>query len=155
MCGPFHFHVHPLSYCSQYKNVWHSAYLPLVSSGSFDNAGNPYKTSRIVNVDGSLNLPNYRAYSPLLISASFVITYGLGFASITATATHVLLYYHKHIRAHARRPLSIQQDIHARLMLAYKGVPDWWYLVVFCQCINSSCKSAKCVNNVSSAYVRF
>jgi hypothetical protein len=121
-----------LIYCSQYKNIWHSAYLPLVSSGAFDNAGNPYNLSRIINKDGTFNLQAYQAYSPLFISASFAITYGLAFASTTATATHVLLYYHEHIRTYARRSLSVQPDIHARLMSVYKEVPDWWYLVLFC-----------------------
>jgi len=114
-----------------YKNIWHSAYLPLVSSGSFDNTGNPYNLSRIINKDGTFNLQAYQAYSPLFISASFVITYGLVFASFTATATHVLLYYHEHIRTYARRTYSVQPDIHARLMSVYKEVPDWWYLVIF------------------------
>jgi hypothetical protein len=131
-----------LSNSSQYKNVWYSAYLPMVASGSFDNAGNSYNVSRIINKDGSLNLPNYQAYSPLFLPASRAIAYGLRFASIPATATHILLYYHKHIRTHARRPLSVQPDIHARLMSAYKEVPDWWYLVLFCQCINSRCNPA-------------
>jgi hypothetical protein len=85
-----------LSYCLQYKNVWYSAYLPLVSSGSFDNAGNPYNVSRIINKDGSFDLQAYQAYSPVFISASWAISYGLSFAPITAIATHALLYHYKH-----------------------------------------------------------
>jgi hypothetical protein len=64
------------------------------------------------------------------------MSYGLHFAVITATLTHTFLYYRKHIVIHARRSLSEQPDIHARLMSVYKEVPDWWYLVIlgsFCQ----------------------
>ncbi|KAI0251736.1 OPT oligopeptide transporter [Lactifluus subvellereus] len=114
-----------------YTNVWYSAYVPLVSSYSFDNRGRTYNVSRIINADGSFNLQEYKAYSPLFLSASFAISYGLSFASITAVLTHTFLYYRKKIWTHARRSLSDQPDIHARLMSVYKEVPDWWYLTIF------------------------
>jgi hypothetical protein len=118
----------------QYTNVWYSAYLPLVSSHSFDNTGTQYNVSRIINDDSSFNLQAYQAYSPLFLSASFAVAYGLSFASITATLTHTYLYYRKQIWTQARRSLSEQPDIHARLMSVYKEVPDWWYLTIFCSC---------------------
>jgi hypothetical protein len=116
----------------QYTNVWYSAYLPLVSSHSFDNTGQIYNVSNIINADSTFNLQAYKAYSPLFLSASFAMAYGLSFASITATLTHTYLYYRKQIWTQARRSLSEQPDIHARLMSVYKEVPDWWYLTVFC-----------------------
>ena len=115
----------------QYTNVWYSAYLPLVSSDTFDNTGKQYNVSHILNSDSSFNLQAYKAYSPIFLPASFAISYGLSFATITATLTHTFLYYRKYIWTHARRPLSEQRDIHARLMSVYKEVPDWWYLTIF------------------------
>ena len=106
----------------------------MVSSHSFDNTGEEYNVSRIINADSSFNLEAYQAYSPLFLSASFAITYGLSFASITATLTHTYLYYRKQIWTQARRSLSEQPDIHARLMSVYKEVPDWWYLTIFGSC---------------------
>jgi hypothetical protein len=120
-----------LTISSQYSNVWYSAYLPLVSSHSFDNTGNRYNVSQIINADASFNLEAYKAYSPLFLSASFALSYGLSFASITATLTHTFLYYRKQIWIQARLSLSEQPDIHARLMAVYKEVPDWWYLTIF------------------------
>jgi hypothetical protein len=102
-----------------------------VSSHSFDNTGNRYNVTQIINADASFNLEAYKAYSPLFLSVSFAIAYGLSFASITATLTHTFLYYRKQIWIQARRSLSEQPDIHARLMSAYKEVPDWWYLTIF------------------------
>jgi hypothetical protein len=102
-----------------------------VSSDSFDNTGKKYNVSRIINPDLSFNLEAYKAYSPPFIPVTFAIFYGLSFASITATLTHTFLYYHKQMWAQARRPLSGQSDIHARLMSVYKPVPDWWYFTVF------------------------
>jgi len=63
----------------------------MVSSHSFDNRGKSYNVSRIINDDASFNLEAYQAYSPLFISASFAMSYGLSFASITATLTHIFL----------------------------------------------------------------
>jgi OPT oligopeptide transporter protein len=115
----------------QYTNVWYSAYLPLVSSDTFDNTGKQYNVSQIINSDSSFNLQAYEAYSPIFLPASFAISYGLSFATISATITHTFLYYRKYIWTHARRPFSEQSDIHARLMSVYKEVPDWWYLTIF------------------------
>jgi hypothetical protein len=106
----------------------------MVSSHSFDNTGAQYKVSNIINADSSFNIEAYKAYSPLFLSASFAIAYGLSFASITATLTHTYLYYRKQIWTQARRSLSEQPDIHARLMSVYKEVPDWWYWTIFGSC---------------------
>jgi hypothetical protein len=121
---------------SQYNNVWYSAYLPLVSSQSFDNAGEQYNVSKLTNPDSSFNSEAYKTYSPLFLPASFAITYGLCLASITATITHTFLYHRKRLWCQARRSLSEQPDIHARLMSVYKEVPDWWCLTIFGSCAN-------------------
>ena len=126
-----HFSPFSESRLSQYTNVWYSAYLPLVSSVAFDNTGRQYNVSQIINSDSSLNLQAYKGYSPIFLSASFAISYGLSFATVTAAISHTFLYYRKYIWAHARRPLSQKPDIHARLMSVYKEVPVWWYLTIF------------------------
>ena len=138
-----HVCVHFLSTPSQYTNVWQSAYLPLVSSQSFDNTGQPYNLSKIINTDGSFNIETYKAYSPLFISTTFAMCYGLSFASITALLMHTSLYHCKRIWIQTRRSLGEQPDIHARLMSVYKEVPDWWYLMVFGWCTKSCCKVRK------------
>ncbi|KAF8258410.1 OPT oligopeptide transporter protein-domain-containing protein [Lactarius quietus] len=111
-----------------YTNTWYSAFLPMVSSQAFDNTGNPYNVSRILNDDVTLNIDAYNAYSPVFISAMFAISYGLSFAMVTSTITHTLVYHRKRIWNRAQR----QPDIHTRLMSVYKEVPDWWYLTIFC-----------------------
>ncbi|KAF8259670.1 OPT oligopeptide transporter protein-domain-containing protein [Lactarius quietus] len=111
----------------QYTNAWYGAYLPMISSQAFDNAGSPYNVSRIINGDSTFNIDAYKAYSPVFISVTFAISYGLSFATVTSTITHILIYYRNMIWNRARR----QPDIHARLMSVYKEVPDWWYLTLF------------------------
>ena len=48
-----------------------------------------------------------------------------------ATLTHTFLYYRKQIWTQARRSISEQPDIHARLMAKYPQVPEWWYAIIF------------------------
>jgi OPT family oligopeptide transporter len=115
-----------------YSNVWSAKYMPISSRGSFDNTGSSYNVTRIINADATFNQQEYEAYSPLFISTTFAISYGLSFASITATLTHALLYFRKQIWTQSRRAMNEQPDIHARLMGRYTQVPDWWYAIIFC-----------------------
>ncbi|KAJ8472485.1 hypothetical protein ONZ45_g16631 [Pleurotus djamor] len=114
-----------------YMNVWDSQYMPISSRGSYDNTGHTYNVSRIIDEDASLNVTAYMNYSPIFLSTTFAVSYGLSFASITATLTHALLFYRKQIWTQARKSMSEQADIHARLMSRYAQVPDWWYLIIF------------------------
>lgn len=124
----FYWFLTPILY---YTNTFYAQYMPMLSRGAFDNTGAPYDVSRILNPDYTFNLEAYKAYSPLFLSISFAVSYGLSFASITATLVHVFLYYRKQIVIQARRSLGEQPDIHARLMARYPQVPDWWYLCIF------------------------
>ncbi|KAF8257233.1 OPT oligopeptide transporter [Lactarius quietus] len=110
-----------------YTNTWYSGFLPLVSSKFFDNTGSQYNVSRIINDNSTFNIDAYKTYSPLFISTTSAIGYGLSFASVTSVLTHTLIYHRKHIWNRAR----LQPDIHVRLMSVYKEVPDWWYLTIF------------------------
>ncbi|KAG8844061.1 hypothetical protein FRB96_003294 [Tulasnella sp. 330] len=114
-----------------YTNAWYCKYLPMSSRTSFDNTGASYNVTRILNADATFNLEQYKAYSPLFLSTTFAIAYGISFASITSTLAHTWLYFRKQIWTQARRSLSEQPDIHARLMSKYKEVPEWWYGIIF------------------------
>jgi hypothetical protein len=87
--------------------------------------------TRILNPDSTFNEEAYQKYSPLYLSTTFAVSYGLSFASITATLTHAFLYFRNQIWKQARRAMHEQPDIHARLMARYRQVPEWWYSCVF------------------------
>ncbi|KAG2365998.1 OPT oligopeptide transporter [Suillus spraguei] len=110
-----------------YTNTWYSQYMPT----PYDNTGATYDITRITNSDASLNLTAYQEYSPLFISTTFTISYGLSFASITATLMHTFLFFRKQIWSQSKRSMHEQPDIHARLMSKYRQVPEWWYMIVF------------------------
>ncbi|KAI1798482.1 OPT oligopeptide transporter [Ganoderma leucocontextum] len=155
----FYWFLAPLVY---FTNVWYSQYMPISALGPFDNtggailsaffpryayttayAGRPYNLTRIINPDSTFNLEAYKSYSPLFLSATFAISYGLAFASITATIVHAILYFRKPISIHLHRSLGEQPDIHARLMAQYPPVPEWWYAGILAATFCFSCLCIK------------
>ncbi|KAI0822100.1 small oligopeptide transporter [Trametes gibbosa] len=131
VAGGFVFFLWILTPILYYTNTWYSKFMPISSRGSFDNTGGAYDVSRILTADSTLDLAKYEAYSPLFLSTTFALSYGLSFAGITATVVHTALYFRKQIWIQARRSLSEQPDIHARLMSRYRQVPEWWYSIIF------------------------
>lgn len=55
------------------------------SDGSYDNTASDYDVSQILDENKNFNLEKYQAYSPLYLSTTFAISYGLSFAAITCT----------------------------------------------------------------------
>lgn len=120
----FYLFLSPILY---YSNVWNSAYLPLLSSSTFDNTGSSYNISRVVDENLNFVQSKYEAYSPMYISMSYSLTYGLSFAAVTAMVVHTYLYNGHEIWAKFKNSRHGGEDIHRRLMNAYSEVPDWWY----------------------------
>ena len=118
------------------------------SRTSFDRFGGSYNVSKIINDDASLNVMKYEQYSPLFLSTTFALSYGLSFASITATLMHTFLYFRKQIWVQSRRSMSEQPDIHARLMSVYPQVPEWWYGIIFREPLHSSQYGASLLTGV-------
>ncbi|KAF7324342.1 OPT oligopeptide transporter [Mycena venus] len=114
-----------------FTNTFYSKYMPISSGGSFDNTGASYNVSRILTPDKVFDEQKYKEYSPIFLSTTFSISYGLSFASITATITHAFLFFRKQIWTQSRRAMHEQPDIHARLMAVYPQVPEWWYAIIF------------------------
>ncbi|KZS97226.1 OPT oligopeptide transporter [Sistotremastrum niveocremeum HHB9708] len=109
-----------------YKNVFFSKFMPISAAASFDNTGNEYDPLQII-VDGEFDVDAYRAYSPIFIPATFAVSYGMGFATLTSIFTHTFLWYRRDIVRQFRSSLRDHKDVHARLMMSYKEVPGWWY----------------------------
>ena len=58
-------------------------FMPISSTGSFDNTGNAYNVTKILTPEGTFDPAKYEAYSPLFLSTTFALAYGLSFASVT------------------------------------------------------------------------
>ncbi|KAL6544566.1 oligopeptide transporter [Orobanche minor] len=122
----------PLTY---FSNVYGAKKFPIFSSHTFDRDGHSYNISRVLNdATFDLDMDGYKGYSKLYLSAFFAFTYGFGFASLTATITHVVLYHGKTIWSmwsKAKSSLHEKLDVHGRVMKAnYEQVPNWWFYVI-------------------------
>ncbi|XP_062168458.1 oligopeptide transporter 1 [Alnus glutinosa] len=122
--------VNPIFYWS---NAYDAKKFPLFSSHTFDSDGQRYNLTRILNQKTfDIDYAAYNSYSKLYLSIFFALTYGLSFATLTATISHVALYNGKTIWQLWKRTTVAAKDhlsdVHTRLMKKnYEQVPQWWF----------------------------
>ncbi|CCE31426.1 probable isp4 protein [Claviceps purpurea 20.1] len=114
-----------------FSGAWYSEFLPMSDSSTYDNTGASYNTSRVLNADFTLNEEAYKNYSPLFISTTFAMSYGLSFAAIASLIVYTYLHNRKQIWRQYRNSSTEKEDIHMKLMKKYKEAPDWWYMGLF------------------------
>ncbi|KAF6527045.1 hypothetical protein HZS61_010089 [Fusarium oxysporum f. sp. conglutinans] len=114
-----------------YGGAWYAEYLPMSDSGTYDNTGARYNTTRILTKDFTLDEEEYKNYSPLFISTTFAISYGLSFAAISSLVVYTYLHNGKQIWQQWRNSTNEKPDIHMKLMRKYKEAPTWWYMSLF------------------------
>nr|GMD20518.1 oligopeptide transporter 6 [Ipomoea batatas] len=119
----------PLSY---WFNVYHAKNFPLYSNDLFKMDGSQYNISGIVDSHFRLDEQAYHESGPVFLSTFFAMTYGIGFATLSATVVHVLLFNGRDMWRQSKKAFGggAKQDIHTRLMKAYKQVPTWWFLLI-------------------------
>ena len=86
--------VSPILY---YKNVLFSAYLPILSSAVFDNTGKPYDVSRILTADFLFDKIAYESYSRVYLPITYVLSYGVQFAALSALVSHTACWHGRDI----------------------------------------------------------
>ncbi|KAJ6441030.1 OPT oligopeptide transporter [Purpureocillium lavendulum] len=114
-----------------WTGTWYADWLPFSDSASWDNTQNTYNVSRILTPDKRLDVAKYEAYSPIFLSTTFAISYGLSFAGIISLLFHAGLFHGKEIWMRWRDKDHTLDDIHAKMMRKYKQVPQWWFLCIF------------------------
>ncbi|XP_043716884.1 LOW QUALITY PROTEIN: oligopeptide transporter 7-like [Telopea speciosissima] len=120
----------PVSY---WLNIYHAKTFPIFSSHLFTSSGQTYNISSINNSKFQIDLNAYKQNGPLYISTFFAISYGVGFAALTATIVHVLFFHGREILELSKSGLLKEKrkmDIHTRLMSKYKQVPQWWFICI-------------------------
>ena len=112
-----------------YTNSMYSAYLPMSSSTVYDNTGQEYNGSRVLDAATmSLNLEAYKDYSPPFLSVTYAIGYGLSYAVLSSSVVFTILEYGTSIIAAFRG--NLKKDVHVRAMEKYRPVPKWWYILL-------------------------
>ncbi|KAJ7478906.1 OPT-domain-containing protein [Mycena latifolia] len=124
-----------------FSNTWNTGYLPINSNRVYDNTGSLYIVANAVGNNTLFSQEKYEQYSPVLSLAAYlaagnILLYGVFFAVYTATLTHAALYHRREIVHGIKSILSRKKtseehtDVHVRLMMSYKEVPEYWYLIV-------------------------
>jgi hypothetical protein len=80
----------PITY---WLNVYNAKNFPIFSSKLFTGNGLLYDISSIVDSKFHLDRDAYAKNGPVHLSTFFAITYGLGFATLSATIMHVILFH--------------------------------------------------------------
>lgn len=76
-----------------WNNVYEAKRFPIFSAATFDAQGHKYNVDRVLNKETfDLNVEAYNGYSKLYLSVFFAFTYGLSFATLTASISHVALF---------------------------------------------------------------
>lgn len=113
-----------------YTNTMYAKYMPMMSTTTYDNTAKKYNVSRVLTKDLVFNKEGYKAYSPLFVPFSYLLSYALNFAAVIAIFVHCALYHGKDIVRKLKDQRHGGEDIHKRLMNNFKEAPDWWYLVL-------------------------
>ncbi|XP_024168804.1 oligopeptide transporter 2 [Rosa chinensis] len=122
----FMFVILPIAYWG--VNLYNAKNFPIFSSHLFDAQGQVYNTSAIVNDKFQIDMPAYEKQGRVNLSVFFALTYGIGFAAIISTLTHVALFNGREIYEQFRASKKDGKvDIHTKLMRKYKDIPNWWF----------------------------
>ncbi|KAI5020077.1 hypothetical protein ZWY2020_044965 [Hordeum vulgare] len=120
--------VTPIAY---WFNVYEARNFPIFSDGLFTAIGQKYNISSIVDPEFHFDANAYEKNGPLYISTFFAVSYGLGFACLTATIVHVLLFHGSEIWQLSKSAFQdSKMDVHTKLMRRYRQVPEWWFICI-------------------------
>ncbi|KAI4315569.1 hypothetical protein L6164_028365 [Bauhinia variegata] len=121
----------PLCY---WLNVYKAKTFPIFSDDLFTSNGRVYNITSIIDSDFHLDVAAYEREGRLYLSTFFAMTYGVGFAALTATIVHVALFHGREIweesKSSFKEKTNASMDIHSRMMRRYKQVPEWWFLCI-------------------------
>ncbi|KAJ0025334.1 hypothetical protein Pint_08531 [Pistacia integerrima] len=117
--------VTPIAYWG--FNLFDARTFPFFSSHMFNEVGQIYNVSAIVNSDFELDIPAYERQGRIYISMLFALSYGIGFAAIISTLTHVAFFNGRDIYERFQDSTQRKEDIHAKLMMKYEPIPNWWF----------------------------
>ncbi|KAJ3707049.1 hypothetical protein LUZ61_010754 [Rhynchospora tenuis] len=124
----FMYVVIPISYWK--LNLYNAKTFPLFSSHLFTGNGSAYDITSIVNDKFELDVGAYEQQGRIHLSALFALVYGLSFATIAATLSHIALFHGREIYQRFRESYKGKPDIHTKMMKKYEDIPAWWFHVL-------------------------
>ncbi|XP_065858498.1 oligopeptide transporter 7 [Euphorbia lathyris] len=127
----FVFVMYVLTPICYWFNLYNAKNFPIFSDDLFTKDGQVYNISAIIDDNFHLDYDAYEKEGPLYLSTFFAVTYGVGFAALTATIAHVALFHGREIWEQSKASFQDRKmDIHTKLMRRYKQVPEWWFICI-------------------------
>ena len=71
--------------------------MPILTSAVFDGTGNPYDVSRILTSKFLFDREAYEKYSKVYLPITYILSYGVQFASLSALVTHTACWHGRDI----------------------------------------------------------
>lgn len=84
--------ITPVAY---WFNIYKAKAFPIFSDDLFIATGQRYNISAIIDSKFHVDIQAYERQGPLYLSTFFAMSYGVGFACLTATVVHVFLFHGK------------------------------------------------------------
>jgi hypothetical protein len=84
----------------------HSSYMPILSSVVFDNQGKPYDVSKILTPGFVFDHDAYKNYSRVFLPITYVLSYALQFAALSALITHTTCWHGRDIWRQCKRSMK-------------------------------------------------
>ncbi|KAE9980274.1 hypothetical protein EG327_006661 [Venturia inaequalis] len=109
-----------------YSNVMYSSFMPILSSAVFDNTGNPYDVSKILTKDFIFDHDAYEKYSRVFLPITYVLSYALQFAAVSALISHTACWHGRDIWQHWRsswKEIKNEKPIYEPLAANLPGEP--------------------------------
>lgn len=78
--------------CYWGMNLYNADHFPIYSSRLFTSQGQKYDVKAIVNSKFEIDMQAYEKQGHVHLSLFFAISYGIGFAGIVSTLSHVALF---------------------------------------------------------------
>ncbi|XP_020591466.1 oligopeptide transporter 1-like [Phalaenopsis equestris] len=120
----------PIGYWS---NSYNAKRFPLFSSHVFMGNGSAYDVDQVLDPKTfSFSQEGYDKVGPINLSILFAYTYGLSFATVAATLSHVALFHGRNIMNLTKSAFRDEfADVHTRIMKKnYERIPQWWFHVL-------------------------
>lgn len=123
-----------------FRNVTWTSYLPVNGNSLYDNKGNQFNVSNVIDSKRNLDLKKLLDYSAPFWTAGTLVTYGAQLMTYPAMIIYASLNYYKQIIAASGifiagikspgKALDMFDDRFSRAQRKYKEVPEWWFLGV-------------------------
>lgn len=143
-----------------YMNISYTGYLPINTTTLYNNKGEPYQVTAILNDKQEFDPEKFLSYGYPFWSAGNLVSYGSFFAFYPAIIVFALLEYSTLMwdgvkifaKSFIRRggALNHYNDRFSRAQRKYKEVPEWWFMFSLAACLGLAIATVEHYKNTNT-----